>query len=167
MRYLTQTEMNGYFCCRLVAALNACRWYGRETIPATGPFWQYLVDLCGCREDDAELSEEQYRDLGLRARSVPPTYVCVSRYIPCMIPIEIGEDHAHWCLVVGKKDGMLEIANYKGHLDPDTPVVHRRWENLRLKEGEMAYALENLDDNGIPSRIPSERGGGEAEAPRV
>lgn len=159
MRYLAQTEMNGYFCCRLVAALNACRWYGRETIPATGHQWQHLVDLCGCREDDAEIPSRLYADLGLKAVPKPPTYVCVSRNIPCMIPIEIDEDHAHWCLVVGKKDGMLEIANYKGHLDPHNPVALRRWDNLRLKQGETAYALlEITNDERISCRISDEGG---------
>jgi hypothetical protein len=159
MQYLVQTEMNGYFCCRLVAALNACRWHGRDTIPATGYQWQHLVDLCGCRLDDAEVPRNIYGELGLRARPVPPTYVCVSRSIPCMIPIDIGEEHAHWCLVVGKKDGMLDIANYKGHLDPFTPVVQRRWDNLQLKRGEMAYALLDItDEHGISSGVPDEDG---------
>ena len=153
MRYLTQTEMNGYYCCRLIAVLNACRWYGRETIPATGPHWQSLVDDCGCRFDDNLIPHEIYEQLGIKPIAIPNMYTLVERNVPAMIPIEHCEEFAHWALVVRAEDGIVDIANYKGHLDPTTPVHTRPWDRLKFRKLQVAYALENINDDGIYNGI--------------
>lgn len=154
MKYLYQTVMNGYFCCRLVALLNALRFHGRLTCPSTGPYWQYWVDRCNCRNEDNPVPEKVRADLGVTLREVSLNFEEVSRNLPVMIPIRTDQPYPHWALVVRAADGIVDVANYKGHLSTQ-PVYSREWGRLRLCEDETAYAVEHSGgdvtlDNSLP-----------------
>jgi hypothetical protein len=155
VKYLRQTELNGYYCCMLVAALNALRYHGRDTFHSTGHIWQHWVDRCDCRNVIPDVHADMLVDLGVQLREIPCTYAEVSRSIPVAIPIQTPQPYTHWALVVGAEDGIVDIANYKGHLSPE-PLHTRPWDALKLREGEKAYVVEIIDDSSIPGGVHGE-----------
>jgi hypothetical protein len=103
--------------------------------------------------EDCALPEDVKTDLGVSTREILLSYEEVSRTLPVMIPIETDLGHPHWALVIKAEDGIVDIANYKGHLS-NQPVHKREWEKLRFYPNEPAYAVEIIDDDSVLGGLP-------------
>ena len=129
--YLRQTELGGFFCCQVLAMLNALRYYGRDTISASGHQWHAMVEFADCQYEDTTRAAEVAEFLGLVRMEIPLTYPYVQENLPATIPLVTRHGTIHTALAVDAYDDCLELVNYKGHLSAEV-VSKRPWNVLRF-----------------------------------
>ena len=104
-------------CCELISKINALAYYGKD-IQEYIEQWDFLVDMAACRNGSVIFHKKIMDHLGLREIRIP------RRDIPKHIPVEISfhtppPKHSsigffHSALVIGIKDDLWTIVNYRG-----------------------------------------------------
>lgn len=139
MEYLTQ-RANGYYCCKVIALLNAARFHGKSTIYNSGPAWQELVDFVDCRKGDIECWEPIAARFGLKPVEVSLELDQIQCNLPVMVFLRWHPLMHHTALIVGVDGENVSIANYKGHLSEEQ-VYERPLSKLDLAQ-DTGYSLQ-------------------------
>jgi len=131
-RYIAQDAANGHACCLPIAVLNACRFYGRDTVEPGTEEWEAAVDRWKCRSGSALGTENIYQQSGLEFRELPPGPGPVLQALDDGFPvvIHVGHDSSriglHTALATRRDGPMIEVVNLNG---PRGPLV--QWHDIQ------------------------------------
>ena len=140
MTYASQHEIGGYYCCKVVALLNAARYHNKKTIDIAGPAWQDLVDFAGCRQSDVIDWWPLASRFGINPLPVSLEIDQIQCNLPVMIFLQTPYNVDHTALIVDVREDRVAVANYKGHLSEEI-VSWRAWDKLRFV-GTLGYSLQ-------------------------
>ena len=145
--YLKQDVLSGFYCCEVIALLNALIFHGVPGCTSCrGTPWQNLVNLANCRKSPYDVKlEALLEQLGLHAEPIPLTLGSVADNLPVMLPIDNKMGYTHYALVIEVATDIVTMANYEG-TEGTEAVNQRQWDRIPLdKERGVCHSIQLVE----------------------
>jgi hypothetical protein len=153
VQYLVTPQSQGGNISFLIAALNARRYYGLETINTMHENWPTLIEFCGCKSRSVppQNYEKVAKTFGLSFVDMNYDFGTLALYVPSIVFVksDIMGEIAVLLIKAIPASKQVYLVNYRGRWGPTIEIMkYERFLSIIVGRNAKHVRINDLYTNG-------------------